>query len=139
MGSAAVLVDAGPLVAFLDRDDPGHQAAVACFTQLKGRAVTTWPVLTEAAHLLGKLGPAVPARLLELVARGVLETAPLTDADAARMAQMMGKYADLPMDLADASLVQVAEREGIATVVTFDRRDFRVYRVPGIGALKVLP
>lgn len=55
------------------------------------------------------------------------------------MRELMGKYRDLPMDLADASLVRVAERDGIATVFTVDRRDFSVYRIYGRRRFEIVP
>jgi hypothetical protein len=65
--------------------------------------------------------------------------AALDQDDVPRMVELMGKYRDLPMDLADAALVRVAERERIRQVFTFDRRDFRLYRPRGLGRLAVIP
>jgi hypothetical protein len=64
---------------------------------------------------------------------------PLDGDDVPRMAELMRKYKDLPMDLADAALVRVAERERIRHVFTLDQRDFRVYRPTGLGRLSLLP
>lgn len=88
--------------------------------------------------MLGHRGLSFQRSLLEMVEDGTLEIAPLTKADAPRLKALMTKYRDQPMDLADASLVRVAERDGIDTIVTLDR-DFRIYRAEGIGALKILP
>lgn len=135
----AVLVDAGVLVGYLDPRDPDHRGAVAALSTVSGRAWTTWPAVTEAAYLLGREHPAGRDALLGMIEDGALEVARLDAEDAPRLRRLMAKYHDLPMDLADATLVRVAEREGIDTVLTFDRRDFKVYRAAGIGALKVLP
>ena len=68
-----------------------------------------------------------------------IEIVPLGPADLARLRQLMQKYHDLPMDLADAALVTVAEREGITRVFTLDRRDFEVYRPAKIGRFSLVP
>lgn len=136
---AAVLIDAGVLVRCLDPLDPAHADAVEALKAAPGKPWTTWPVLTEAAHLLGREHPAGRDALLEMIEDRSLAIAPLDAQDATRLRQLMAKYRDLPMDLADATLVRVAEREGIDTILTFDRRDFKVYRAAGIGALKILP
>ena len=135
----AVLVDAGVLVRCLDPHDPAHADAVESLKTAPGKPWTTWPVVTEAAHLLGREYPAGRDGLLAMIEGGAIVLARLDAEDAPRLRQLMAKYHDLPMDLADATLVRVAEREGIDTILTFDRRDFKVYRAAGIGALKILP
>jgi uncharacterized protein len=137
--SGAALVDAGPLIAYYEKRDSRHEAAVAGFRRASGRILTTWPVVAEAAHMLGRASMEAKLRLLGRVADGSLELASLDRQDAPRLMELMSKYADRRMDLADASLVRVAERDGIDTVYTFDVKDFRVYRAEGIGALRVLP
>lgn len=136
---AAVLIDAGVLVRCLDPHDPAHENAVASLKAAPGKPWTTWPVMTEAAHLLGREHPAGRDALLAMIEDGSIVLARLDAEDVPRLRQLMAKYRDLPMDLADATLVRTAEREGIDTVLTFDRRDFKVYRAAGIGALKILP
>lgn len=64
---------------------------------------------------------------------------PLDSSDAARTRDLMRKYKDLPMDLADAALVRVAEREKLARIFTIDRRDFEVYRPRGLPGFTILP
>jgi len=73
-----------------------------------------------------------------MIEDGSLAIAPLTEKDAPRIRALMSKYRDQPMDLADASLVRIAERDGVDTIISLDR-DFRIYRAEGIGALKILP
>jgi hypothetical protein len=134
----AVLVDTGPLVAVLDRDDQHHERCVAAFRALRVPPVTTWPVLTEAGYLLGAVAGG-PAALLELVRRGAVLVAPLDAADVPRLRQLLLRYADLPADLADCSLLRVAERDGVTRIFTLDRKDFGVYRVHGRRPLTIVP
>jgi predicted nucleic acid-binding protein len=124
-----VLVDAGPLVALLDRADREHEACVATLRALRKPLITVWPAFTEAMYLLGGswLGQKGLWSRLETQA---LTLASLDQQDAPRMRELMEKYRDLPMDLADAALVRVAERESLTEIFTLDRRHFSVYR-PG--------
>jgi predicted nucleic acid-binding protein len=125
-----ILVDAGPLVALVDADDQFHKKCVATLKVLREPLVTVWPAVTEAMYLLGDL-PKAQEALWEMLARGVLQFLPLDLTDVPRMRELMSKYADRPMDLADAALVRVAEREGIRQIFTVDRKDFSVYRLHG--------
>jgi len=133
-----VLVDAGPLVALIDRGDEHHDACVEALRGIKDPLMTVWPAVTEAMYLLGPSWPA-QAALWEVVESEAVALLPLDADDVPRMAELMRKYKDLPMDLADAALVRVAERERIRHVFTLDQRDFRVYRPAGLGRLSLLP
>ena len=126
-----VLVDAGPLVALLDRADPQHEACVATLKTLRDPLVTVSPAFTEAMYLLGRSWQAQKA-LWSRLETDALGLAALDDTDATRMRELMEKYRDLPMDLADAALVRVAERESLAQVFILDRKHFSIYR-PGRG------
>lgn len=134
----SVLIDANVLIGCLDPDDPLHSRSLEGMKAASGSLTTTWLAVDEASHMLGHRGLSFQRGLLEMVEDGILVIAPLTTEDAPRLKALMTKYRDQPMDLADASLVRVAERDGIDTIVTLDR-DFRVYRAEGIGALKILP
>ena len=133
-----ILVDAGPLVALFHREDTHHQHCAATLRTLRDRLGTTWPVMTEAMHLLSFSWQAQDA-LWEMNALQVLHILPLESADLPRIRQLMQKYRGLPMDLADATLVRVAEREVIRRVFTIDRRDFTLYRPAKIGRFQILP
>jgi predicted nucleic acid-binding protein len=133
-----ILVDAGPLVALVDADDQFHKKCVAALKVVREPLVTVWPPVTEAMYLLSDLPKAQDA-LWEMVARGVLQLLPLDLADVSRIRELMGKYADRPMDLADAALVRVAEREGIRKIFTVDREDFSVYRLHGRVRPNIIP
>jgi predicted nucleic acid-binding protein len=74
-----------------------------------------------------------------MLARGALQFLPLDLTDVPRMRDLMSKYADRPMDLADAALVRVAEREGIRQIFTVDRKDFGVYRLHGRVRPNIIP
>lgn len=134
----AVLVDAGPLVALLDRSDHHHRAVAAALEQIEDRLVSVWPVLVEAMYLLSFDWRAQKA-LWEMLEIGAVELLPLEEADIPEMKSLMEKYRDLPMDVADAALVRVADREGIRRVLTLDQRDFNVYRLSRKGRFTLLP
>lgn len=133
----AVLVDAGALIALLDRDDHWHSACVGALAEIRDPLVSVWPALTEAMHLLSDV-PRAQDALYEMIEDDALGLAPLDDGDLARMKVLMRKYRDLPMDFADAALVRVAERERLTHILSFDRH-FRVYALPGRARFVVLP
>lgn len=124
-----VLADAGPLVALLDKADPEHETCVVTLKSLRKPLITVWPAFTEAMYLLGGSWPGQKALWSRLETQA-LGLAPLDETDAPRMRELMEKYRDLPMDLADAALVRVAERESVTEVFTLDRKHFSIYR-PG--------
>jgi hypothetical protein len=128
---AAVLADTGPLVALFDRDDAHHSRCTEALRAIREQLLTVWPVLTEAAYFLS-FSIEAQERLWEWVERGGLRLADLDARDIPRIRSLMRKYRDRPMDLADAALVRVAERDRLRTVFTLDHEDFRIYRpAPG--------
>lgn len=133
-----VLIDAGPLVALIHADDRHHERCVATLRALHEPLATVWPAYTEAMYLLGFSWRAQDA-LWELVDRDAVSLIELETRDQRRVRELMKKYRDLPMDLADAALVAVAERERIARVFTLDRRDFEVYRPARVGRFQIIP
>ena len=134
----AVLVDAGPLVALLDRGDAHHAECLEAVRRIEDPLVSVWPAFTEAMYLLSFSATAQLA-LWDMVEIGALALAPLDELDVPRLRALMVKYRDQPMDLADAALVRVAEREKLSRIFTLDRRHFRVYRGSGLGAFSLLP
>ena len=124
-----VLVDAGPLVALINRDDDAHDTCVEASRAIHDPLITVWPALTEAMYLLGRSWSA-QKDLWSRLEGGTLTLAPLDEVDVSPMRELMEKYRDLPMDLADAALVRVAERENLTRIFTLDRRHFSIYR-PG--------
>jgi predicted nucleic acid-binding protein len=121
-------VDAGPLVAIADADDQHHEKCVFELKKAKKPLATVWPPLTEALYLLEDL-PKAPEALWEMLARGAVQLLPLDISDTPRIRELMCKNANRPMDLADAALLCVAEREGLRKIFTVDRKGFSVYRL----------
>ena len=133
-----VLVDAGPLIALLEPTDRHHARCVAALKVMSDPLVTVWPAFTEAMYLLRGSDRSQDA-LWSMVETGGLEFAPLTPDDAPEMRELMRTYRDQPMDLADAALVAVAEREGLREIFTLDRRHFEVYRIKKRTRFKIFP
>ena len=124
-----LIADTGFFYALADRSDRHHPRAMAVLEGLNEGLITTWPVLTETTHLLNmRLSPAVSARFLGNVADGFCALHAIEAAQLRRIAALMQKYADLPMDLADASLLLLAEHLGDGRILSTDRRDFQTYR-----------
>jgi predicted nucleic acid-binding protein len=131
-----ILVDTGPLVAIIDSSDAFHDRCVDVLRELRDPLFTVWPVITEAMHLVGS--PVAQDRLWDVLEEGGLKLKPLEATDVPRMRVLMRKYQDLPMDLADAALVRVAERDQLHTVFTTDRSDFSAYRLQGSRRFRLL-
>lgn len=134
------LVDAGPLIALIDKGQTvAHQQCLEAQRGLRGPLLTTWPCFTEAMHFLGHLGG---WRGHEALWRFLNQKALLVhtseSAETDRMQVLMEKYKDVPMDLADASLVALAEASGLKQVFTLDT-DFYVYRIGGKDTFEVIP
>jgi predicted nucleic acid-binding protein len=124
-----ILADTGFFYALLDRDDAWHARCREAALALEEGLITTWPVLTEAIHLTGRwLGIEPVVALMEDVAAGDIIVWDLTPEYRAKIPGLMRRYADLPMDLADASLVLLAESLGHGRILSTDQRDFRAYR-----------
>lgn len=123
-----ILVDTGPLIALFDPQDAQHERCVKTLKGIREPLATTVPVLTEAFHMLGpaSLGS---DRLREFIENGGMSVWFFDRAAVTRAFELMEKYADHPMDLADASLVTAAEAIGTRQVFTIDRKDFAAYRV----------
>ena len=121
------LLDTGPLVALLSRDDAAHDRCVASFDSIRGHLLTSEAVLTEAMHLLDRQRGGMRACLDFFIRLGAI-LVPMTPARLSSSRDLMARYADTPMDYADATLVAFAEEFAIARVMTLDRRGFVTYR-----------
>ncbi len=133
-----ILVDAGPLVALVDGSDEHHARCVGALRELTEPMGTVWPAVTEALYLLLDV-PEGQDAVLEMLRRGAVRLVPLGQEDVSRLQELMAKYRDQPMDLADAALVRVAERDGLDRVFTVDRRDFEVYRIGKRRTFRIVP
>jgi uncharacterized protein len=123
------LLDTAPLVALLDRSEPDHDRVQRFMERLRGsRLVTTGAVVTEAFYFLSDVqnGPESLVSFLDASATEVRDTFG-TDALAAAV-RLMSKYADIPMDFPDATLVWIAESSGTDKIITLDRRGFSSFR-----------
>jgi predicted nucleic acid-binding protein len=133
-----VLVDAGPLIALIEPTDRNHGRCVAALKTLTDPLLTVWPAFTEAMYLLSASDGSQRA-LWGMIESGGLDYATLTADDAPPMRELMEAYRDQPMDLTDAALVRIAERENLRQIFTLDRRHFEVYRIKRRGRFIVLP
>lgn len=124
-----IAVDSGFLFALADTSDAWHERAMSQRHTLEEGWITTWPVLAEVCHLfIRRLGTEPAVVLMADVAAGLVEVWSPRDEALAGMAPLLHKYASLPMDLADATLVLLAEHLGHGRILTTDERDFGAYR-----------
>jgi uncharacterized protein len=123
--AARWLLDTGPLVALLSKRDAAHDRCVDAFTSFHGHLFTTEAVLTEAMHLVGPRGA---APCLDFFLRGGALLVPTDLQRLQRCHELIARYADVPMDFADATLVALAEELGVGEVFTLDQRGFNAYR-----------
>ncbi len=121
-----VLLDTGPIVALLDRSEQYHQACTEAVVELGAPLVTCEAVLAEACYLLRGIAGA-PKAVLENVESGVFLVPYRIAGNTATIAKLLTKYANVPMDLADACLVDMAAAYGTGKILTLDS-DFRIYR-----------
>ncbi|MFB3891382.1 MAG: type II toxin-antitoxin system VapC family toxin [Phycisphaerae bacterium] len=134
--SRRTILDTGPLVAMLSRRDYRHEWACAIFGRTEGPMLTTESVLTEACFLLRHF-PDGCADVVETVCQGVVEiSSPLRD-NPRQISDLLRKYADLPISLADASLVLLSEKIDDCQVLTFDSH-FKLYRRRGRGVIPTI-
>ena len=133
------LTDAGPLIALIDAGERDHDRCRQALDRIRLPLVTTWPAFSEAIYMLGRAGGWVGQEALwRLVRRGSLALADL-DADMTlRSAELMDRYRDHPMDLADATLVALAEARDLRTIFALDDH-FRAYQLSNGRFLEVVP
>jgi predicted nucleic acid-binding protein len=129
------LADTGPLVATFDRGDPQHRRARQFLAGFKGNLIATWPVVTEVCHLLPRH---IEDRFMAWAGAGGLVLYELPADALPDLRKLMQKYSDLPMDLADASLVWLADQIDLLDVATLDESDFAAYRTASGRAFRNL-
>jgi predicted nucleic acid-binding protein len=133
-----LLLDTGALVSLLDRSQTHHLECRRAFADWTGRVVSTEAVLTEATHLLAGVRGGRTACVDFFLSGGAL-LVPSSPTSLQRVRKLLEKYADLPMDFADATLVALAEELDCTTVLTTDRTDFSVYRIRGRKSFRIVP
>ena len=121
-----ILIDAGPLIALFDNSDQFHLTTVEFLKGFQGRLLTTWPVITETSYMLS-FSTKVQIHFLEWLHRGGLQIIPMDRTHVSRLIELSKKFADVPMDLADASLIVASEEYNIREIASIDS-DFYIYR-----------
>jgi len=133
-----ILIDTGPIVAILSEQDEHHQRCSEALAALTPPILTCWPVITEAGWLLRKRPDAIE-KLFEAFDAGLLALLPLDADDVPAIAVLMKQYDSTGLQLADAALIHLAERQHIRTVFTTDRRDFSIVRLKRNRSLTLIP
>jgi predicted nucleic acid-binding protein len=136
--TAPTLVDTGPLIALIDRGEASHRACARTLDELRPPFATTAPVLTEAMHLAARGGWTAQRVLWGLLAALPVDVTAPDTGGWERVRALMERYRDVPMSLADATLVALAERTGARQVFTLDAH-FHAYRAGGRRAFSVVP
>lgn len=121
----SILIDAGPIIALYRKNDTYHDSALEFIKSIRGHLITTWPVVTEVMYELNR--PDVQEKFLLWIKRGGLEIAYVDQSSVSGLIKLIKKYSDIPMDLADATLMLYAEETGINEIATIDS-DFQIYR-----------
>jgi predicted nucleic acid-binding protein len=134
----SALVDTGAILALLDADDDWHAACLEAFPTLRLPLTTSPAVLTELFHLVGD-SPREVSAAWAFLRSGAIRVAPIADEDLPSLEALMARYADRPMDFADATLVHLAGRESLHVVFTVDIDDFETYRIEGRRRFRIVP
>jgi uncharacterized protein len=136
--SAEGLVDTGAILAIVSANDRWHTACLRALASLRLPLFTTEAVLTEAFYMARKLYGTLD-ETWAFVRSGSLTVCPLEDSDLSHLQALMSQYSDCPMDFADATLVHLAARKRLSTILTIDHDDFETYRLPGRKRFTILP
>lgn len=132
------VLDTGPWVALIDRSESMHNSCVQWFKDYSGKLYSTEAVLTEVLCLLNFSVKAQTAAI-NFVLKSVIELIPASDESLKKVRTLIKKYSDLPMDYADATILCLAMDTGIRNVVTFDKRDFSIYRLKKNQPFVIMP
>jgi predicted nucleic acid-binding protein len=134
----SALIDTGAILAILDRDDKWHRACVAAFKELRLPLITSEAVLTELFHLVGD-NRVEKDEAWRFVRSGTVVLATIADNELTDVRALMSRCWDRPMDFADATLVHLAKRESLSTILTVDHADFQTYRIEGKRGFRIIP
>jgi len=129
-----ILIDSGQLIALFDKSDAQHLSVLQFLKSFDGKLITTWSVLTEVSHMLD-FNLNVQLDFLKWVEMGGVEVYNIAQNDLSHIIEMMQKYTNVPMDLADATLMYVAHRENTKKILSIDS-DFDIYRTLKSGFLE---
>jgi predicted nucleic acid-binding protein len=132
------LIDSGAILAMLDRTDGWHKVCVDAFQQLRLPLLTSETIVTELFHLVGESRTEAEAAWSLIRAVAIL-LAPIEDAELHHVHTLMSRDWDRPVDFAGTTLVYLAKRESMSTVLTVDHADFETYRIEGRRRFRVLP
>ena len=136
--AGGTLIDTGVLVAFLRKGDRWHNESVRLIEETQGPLVSTIAVMSEFFYFMGQFRFALPVAW-EVFSSGIVVLADIGQRDLPALQTLMLRYADRPMDFADATLVHVAEREGLSSILTTDHNDFETYRIGRNKRFRILP
>lgn len=120
------LIDAGPLIALFNKNDKYHNLIKDFIKNYKGILSTTWPVITEVSHMLD-FNIKTQIDFLTWIQLGAVQVEDIDNTDLIRIIELSEKYSDVPMDLADASLVVLSEKLNVKKIITIDS-DYYIYR-----------
>ena len=129
------LIDAGPLIALFDKNDKNHNKVLNFLKDFKGELFSTWPVVTETSHFL-KFNIEVQIDFYNWLYKAV-NIIELSNEDFNRIIELTKKYSDLPMDLADSTLILISEKLRIENIITLDS-DYYIYRTKNKKILNYL-
>ena len=132
------IIDTGPWVALIDRSESRHTECVQWLKNFSGRLYSTEAVLTEVLYILN-FSITAQCAALDFVLEYVIEIVPSSTESLKKTRNLMKKYADLPMDFADATIVCLATETGMQNIITFDQKDFAVYRLPKKKSFTIMP
>lgn len=120
------IIDSGPLIALFDRSDKYHKLVLDFIKSYQGKLITSWAVITEVSHILD-FNLQVQIDFLKWCEMGGIEVYTISQDEISNIRVMMEKYSDIPMDLADATLMYIANKESIKNIISIDS-DFDIYR-----------
>ena len=132
------IIDTGPWVALIDRSEKRHPECVQWLKNFSGRLYSTEAVLTEVLYLLN-FSISAQCAALNFVLESVVEIVPASIKSLKKTKNLMKRYADLPMDFADATIVCLTTETRVQNVATFDRKDFTIYKLPKRQSFTIMP
>jgi len=132
------ILDTGPWVALIDRSESRHTDCVQWLKNFSGRLYSTEAVLTEVLYI-SNFSITAQCAALDFVLESVVEIVPSNIESLKKTKNLMKKYADLPMDFADATIVCLAMQAGMQNIVTLDQKDFGIYKLPKKKSFTIMP